>query len=261
MLALLVFMCDGPVMQKNLRMTSLPLVAGSLALLLSNACVGDDRDHDDVGSSETGDGDGDPTGDGDPGDGDGDPGDGDGDGDPGDGDGDPGDGDGDPGDGDGDGDGGPGDPIEQACAQACAVFDMCVGEDPDCINACVGRHLVLGDDQVCVDKELALTECMATLDCAQLQQFLASGPGAYPCQAENEATCAPLTCSESVTEGDTPGECSVVLDCEDDDSERSVECNGASCICYVDGFEIATCDDALGVCANPGIETWDVCCA
>ncbi|PRQ08519.1 IgGFc-binding protein [Enhygromyxa salina] len=74
------------------------LLAGLAAC--GDDAVGTDTNVPETSGISTGDGDGDPTGDGDPGDGDGDPGDGDGD--PGDGD---GDGDGDPtGDGDGDGD-------------------------------------------------------------------------------------------------------------------------------------------------------------
>ena len=142
------------------RLAALCLATGALL-----ACADDTSSDTSTSTEETGDGDGDPTGDGD---GDGDP-TGDGDGDPsGDGDGDPtgdGDGDGDPtGDGDGDGDGDPsgdGDGDGDLCGngnlddgEGCDNGDA-NADDAECTSSCqlatCGDGLILAGVEDCDD--------------------------------------------------------------------------------------------------------------
>jgi hypothetical protein len=135
-------------------------------------------------------------GDGDSGDGDGDSGDGDGDGDSGDGDGDSGDGDGDSGDGDGDGDSGDGDGdnlelIEQGCIVGCQLIEDCFFPLPGCLDMCIESYLEATGE--CVETQLALTLCVATLTtCEEFEALMDGEPGAK-CLAEDQAddACVP----------------------------------------------------------------------
>src|SRR5690606_3704010 len=156
----------------------------------------------------------------------------------GDGDGEPGDGDGEPGDGDGD----PGVDIEQLCADACEVFEGCLGPYPECVAECVDHHGF--EDRECLAKEIGFTQCLAGLDCEELAQVMDEEPP-FPCQAELEATCGSPggECLVGVGQSENPGECSISVTC-DGEPERSVECDGSSCTCYVDDQEVGGCSDA-----------------
>ncbi|PRQ03772.1 hypothetical protein [Enhygromyxa salina] len=159
-------------MTKLTRNTLFFACIGLLPGVLGACPSADDVGEDETGETDMGDGDGDP-GDGDPGDGDGDPGDGDGD---------PGDGDGDPGD---------GDSAEAACMTTCATIDSCdaAPKVPMCVEECVVMHEELADKPKCLDAMFALTVCVGSLDCAELEEYYTSEDPPYPCIEEEQALC------------------------------------------------------------------------
>lgn len=217
---------------------SIQIASAGLVLLFANACI-DVEVADGDGDTSTGDGDGDV-----------DNGDGDGDGSEQGGD----------GDGDGDGDVDPDPAIVEACTDACNLIDSCEGEIsiPDCVDGCVEQHIDY-EDPACTAAELALTECVAGLTCEQFQQLVEEAPEPLPCQTEMEATCGGQLCTVDLGVGENPGECEVSVSCEGQ-PEESVICDGTSCTCYVDNVETGSCDDAVGVCGDPGPNEIDACC-
>jgi hypothetical protein len=226
------------------------IASAGLVLLFASACIDVEVAEGDAGDGDTSTGDDAP-------------GDGDGDGDNGDGDGDRseqgGDGDGDE-NGDGDGDGDPDPAIVEACTGACDLIDSCEGgvSIPDCVDGCVQQHIDY-EDPACTAAELALTECVADLTCEQFEQLIEEAPEPFPCQTELEATCGGQLCTVDVGLGENPGECEVSVSCEGQ-PEESVSCDGITCTCYVDNVEVGSCDDAIGVCGDPGPNAMDACC-
>ena len=253
-------------------MSRLALVSVSLSLIALAACADDgavDGGGDETSTSTSGDGDGDAegmttTGTEDPstsGDGDGDPS---GDGDPtttGDGDGDPttpGDGDGDP---TGDGDGDPEPEAVAACAAACALYEACIEPAPDCVDQCLDSYGSWDGDGECQAAELGMVQCLASLDCDALEQYMDGSPEPYPCQADEEALCdGGGVCSVAVGVGEDPSVCDVTLDCEGE-PEVSVECSGGECTCYEQNIATGGCSLGEDVCDLPGEDIYSECCA
>ncbi|HVI03139.1 MAG TPA: hypothetical protein VM869_30795 [Enhygromyxa sp.] len=199
------------------------LVGLALALLMVSGCVVAEPEPDEVGD-ETGDGDGDT------GDGDGDAGDGDGDGDP---------------------------PIIPACSDLCAAYDECGGAEPGCAEDCVA-YLSGFADAECLASELELTECLANLNCQELDAFGEQEPP-FPCQAEQEALCGEGECTIGVIgDSENAGVCEVFVTCQG--QERSIECDGSICTCRTDGVETGGCTDVLSMCDEPSLADVTACC-
>ena len=220
-------------------------VGAGLALLLGSACVVTSDDNADDGTETSGDGDGDgETGD-EAGDGDGDgPGDGDGDGDP-----------------TGDGDGDPEPEAVAACAAACALYEACIEPAPDCVDQCLDSYGSWDGDGECQAAELGMVQCLASLDCDALEQYMDGSPEPYPCQADEEALCdGGGVCSVAVGVGEDPSVCDVTLDCEGE-PEVSVECSGGECTCYEQNIATGGCSLGEDVCDLPGEDIYSECCA
>jgi hypothetical protein len=161
----------------------------------------------------------------------------------------------DTGDGDGDGDGEP--DIEQVCSDLCAVYDDCLGADPVCVQDCVD-YLSGFADAECLASELQLTECLTGLTCQELDAFV-NQTEPFPCQAEAAATCGEGECSVGVLgNSQNPGMCEVIATCQG--QEQSIECDGMTCTCFVDGSEAGSCTDVLAICDEPSPEEIDACC-
>jgi hypothetical protein len=116
------------------------------------------------------------------------------------------------------------------------------------------------DDQ-CLAAELLFDECVLGLTCEEFSHLLEGFPEPYPCQEEQAASCQEGNeCSVGVGVGENEGECSVTVSCEGE-PEQSVECDGMTCTCFLDGFETGGCADPLLVCGDPGSDSLAACCA
>jgi hypothetical protein len=157
--------------------------------------------------------------------------------------------------GDGDGDGDP--TIEQACSDLCAVYDDCFGAERGCVEGCIA-YLSGFADAECLASELQLTECIAGLSCQELDAF-ANQTEPFPCQAEQEAICGEGECTIGILgDSQNSGVCEVFVTCQG--QEQTIECDGTTCTCQVDGLETGSCTDVLTICGEPSFEDIAACC-
>ncbi|MFY0534146.1 hypothetical protein [Nannocystis pusilla] len=142
---------------------------------------------------------------------------------------------------------GPVDPEHQsACEAACQLIFECEGGGDgslaECAQDCTSEFPELPAE--CVPLNLAFVQCIAQLTCAELDGE------EEPCAAEIEAveTCAGFgdECTQAVSEEDDG--CGVSTFCPDAPTQE-IFCDAETCVCSVDGVEVAQCP-ADNVCAE-----------
>ncbi|PCC68633.1 hypothetical protein SAMN02745121_05307 [Nannocystis exedens] len=142
---------------------------------------------------------------------------------------------------------GPVDPAHQsACEAACQRFGECEPETDgaECVLGCLGEFQGLPSE--CVALNLAVVQCIPELSCPEIAGEIEE----TPCDDELEALIAcdggGDECTQSIHEGE--GECGVSTSCPDAPTQEFI-CDADTCVCTVDGVEVAQCP-ADGVCAE-----------
>jgi len=149
---------------------------------------------------------------------------------------------------------------EQACADACANYELCDDEPSDiCYAECIEEIIDLQETPECFDADVALLACVGALSCEDLDHYYEEDVSPYPCETEEalaEEVCDELgeECDGVIGVGENPGDCSITQECVDQ-PVFAIECvDGMGCTCTLGGVEVGTCDQDAEVCANPADE-------
>lgn len=148
------------------------------------------------------------------------------------------------------------DPVAAACADACAGLDACGFGLPSCEADCIAAHALFEGE--CHAAELAMTQCMGTLECAALQALLESVPGnpGTPCEQEGAALCG-VGCTVYSVPLDAG--CVVELECGEAEPLHTVQCDGESCSCIIEGEVVGQCELDQAIC-DMDVSAAEACC-
>lgn len=141
------------------------------------------------------------------------------------------------------------DPDTALCQQYCEASYSCNNDGPldPCVATCL-EDLHAQPAGMCLDNEVVLLACLATLTCEEYEAYLWHEEGqSFPCDGENDASCE---CTEAAAEtswGNTPSDCALDYACVGE-TDYALECSDAGCVCFVDGVETGGCAEPTPIC-------------
>ncbi|MBA3545144.1 MAG: hypothetical protein H0T76_01535 [Nannocystis sp.] len=151
--------------------------------------------------------------------------------------------------------------IDMACTAACEHIIECVKDLPGSVEECRAGCLEQWDTPECGQAGIDLLQCLAGMNCKQLQAYVDDDKPGVCAEA---AEAADGVCGESsgciMGGGGGGGECSVSREC--DGAIEEYLCDGVTCTCVTDGEQGGSCED-VGVCPldlEEQIAAGEACC-